>query len=206
MKFIKFPLLILCAIMLTNCASSYHEIKPETIVYGSDNTDKNVILEYKYDLLRKKYTKKELKKGVKLVAVKITNHSDRDLVFGKDIKLNYASGNEIYIYDNESVFKTLKQKPATYLLYLLLTPVNIFTTETNSYGGSEVTNTIPVGLILGPGLAGGNMIAASTANKKFKTEMLDYKITGTLIKKGETVYGLIGIETANFDAIKIEVN
>lgn len=107
--------------------------------------------------------------------------------------------------ETNRVFKQLKQSPATYLFYLLLTPVNIFTYETNSYGVQETTNTIPVGLVAGPGLAMGNMIASGSANKKFKTELFDYAINGTVIKKGETKYGLIGLNTNTYDALKILV-
>ena len=113
--------------------------------------------------------------------------------------------NKSEVLENEKVFKTLKQSPASYLWYLLLTPVNFYTYETNSYGMQETTSSTPVGLILGPGIAGGNMIASSSANKKFKTEMLNYNINGALIKKGETKYGLIGIQSEFFEALKLIV-
>jgi hypothetical protein len=78
-------------------------------------------------------------------------------------------------------------------------------TETNSYGYTETSSSFPIGLILGPGLAGGNMIAASSANKKFNTDLNDYDLNGKTIKKGETSYGLIGINSTNFDSIKIKM-
>lgn len=188
---------------LTSCASSYKTIYPHSIKYISQNEDSGVTLSYKYDLLDKKYRKKETKKGVKLVALKITNNSGRDLVFGQDAILTYENGSEIYILDNERVFKSLKQSPATYLFYLLLTPLNMYTTSSNGY--SQETNSTPIGLILGPGLAGGNMIAAGSANKKFKNELLDYNINGTVLKNGETSYGLIGIQSNSFDALRLVV-
>ena len=49
------------------------------------------------------------------------------------------------------------------------------------------------------------MIVAGSANKKFKTEILENNIYGTLIKKGETKYGLIGIRTDTFDALKLKI-
>ena len=195
----------LLIIFLNSCASGYKIIEPETINYISNNFADNVSLQYKYDLLDKKYAKKEVKKGVKLVAVKITNNSEKDLVFGKDIKLIYENGNEIYVMENEKVYKNLKQSPATYLFYLLLTPINFYTTERNSNGFEEQTSSFPIGLILGPGLAGGNMIAAGSANKKFKSEMMSYNIHGTVIEKGETRYGLIGIKSGSYDAIRFTI-
>lgn len=202
MRIIKIALLFVVIASLTSCASGYKMIEPEKINYVSTNVNDNVKLEYKYDLLDKKYAKKEVKKGVKLVAIKITNDSEKDIMFGRDAKLTYENGTEIYVMENTQVFKTLKQSPASYLWYLLLTPVNLYTTGSNG----EQTSSTPIGLIVGPGLAGGNMIAAGTANKKFKTEMLEYNINGTLIKKGETKYGLIGIKSDSFDSLKLKID
>ncbi len=205
MRIIKTTLLFFVILTLTNCASGYKMIEPKSINYISTNESNGVKLEYKYDLLDKKYEKKELKKDVKLVAIKITNNSGNDIMFGRDAKLTYENGNEIFVMENEKVFKALKQSPASYLWYLLLTPVNLYITKTNSNGYQENTSSIPIGLVLGPVLSGGNMIAASSANKKFHTEMLDYNIYGTIIKNGETTYGLIGIKADSFDSLIIKV-
>jgi hypothetical protein len=35
--------------------------------------------------------------------------------------------------------------------------------------------------------------------------MLEYNINGTLIKKGETKYGLIGIKSDSFDSLKLKI-
>ena len=205
MRIIKITLLFIAISTLTNCASGYKMIEPTSINYVSSNQTEDVKLEFKYNLLDKKYAKKEFKKGIKLVAIKITNNSERDLMFGRDVNLIYGNGNEVYVMENDNVFQSLKQSPATYLLYLLLTPVNLYTYKTNSYGMQETTSSTPIGIILGPGLAGGNMIVAGSANKKFKTEMLSYNINGTIIKKGETKFGLIGIKTNTFDSLKLKV-
>lgn len=201
-------IIVLCIAIssLTNCASSYKMIQPKSINYVSSNENSNVELQYRYELLHKKYFKKELKKGIKLVAIKITNNSNKDLIFGKDIVLTYENDSEIYLVENKQDYKLLKQSPLSYLWYLLLTPTNLFTTETNSSGIEETTSSTPIGLLLGPGLAVGNMVAADAANKKFKTELLDYNIKGTVITKGETQYGLIGIQTNSYDSIKLKVN
>jgi hypothetical protein len=182
-------------------------IEPKTINYVSKNETNNVILEYKYGLLEKKYEKKEINKGVKLVAIKVTNNSNKDLVFGRDVSLNYLNGDEIHILENEKTFITLKQSTASYLWYLLLTPLNLYTSETisNSNGFQETTSSTPIGLVIGPGLTAGNMIAAGSANKKLKTELADYNIYGTTIKQGETKYGLIGIKTHSFDGLKLKM-
>ena len=107
--------------------------------------------------------------------------------------------------ENEKIFSTIKQSAASYLWYLLLTPVNLYTTKTNSNGFEENTSSTPIGLVLGPGLAGGNMIAAGSANTKLSNELLEYNINGVIIKKGETRHGLIGIKSDSFDALKLKI-
>ena len=203
MKSLKIILLLLAIVSVTSCASSYKTIKPDNIAYISSETTGDVKLEYKYELLHKKYEKKETNKGVKLVAVKITNNSNQDLTFGRDLTLEYANGNEIHIMEKDKVFKALKQHPATHLFYLLLTPLNLYTAKTNEYGMQEETSSFPIGLIIGPALAGGNLLTASSANKKFKNELEEFSIHGTTIKSGETKVGLIGIRSESFEALKL---
>lgn len=55
-------LVLVC--MLISCASGYKAINPKIITHSSKSISENVLLEYKYDLLNKKYKKRELKKGV----------------------------------------------------------------------------------------------------------------------------------------------
>lgn len=208
-KTIKISLLLVFAMFLNSCASGYKKIDPKTINYGSKSIENNILLEYKYDLLAKKYKKKETKNEIKLIAFKITNNSENDIIFGKDFKLSYENGNEVNLIETQKLFKTVKQSPASYLWYLLLSPVQLYsgttTTSNGSYTETKPANSFPVGLILSPGLAGGNMIAASSANKNFKNELMEFDIIGKTIKKGETVYGLIGLNSNSYDSIKIKM-
>ena len=204
MKLLKTTFLLSVIVLLTSCASGYRTINPSTLNYLSNSTDKGVTLEYKYELLDKKYRKKEVAKGVRLIAIKLTNNSNKDLTFGKDIKLTYDDGTGVYIMENEKVFSTLKQSATSYLWYLLLTPLNLYTTE-NQNGFQTQTSSTPIGLVVGPGLAGGNMIAVGSANKKFEQDLLNYNINGKVIKKGETVSGLIGVRSDNAHSIKVNV-
>jgi hypothetical protein len=207
MKLLKrIALLFILSLLMNSCASGYKMINPDKLNYNSRSEKHGITLEYKYNLLDKKYAKKETKKGIRLVAIKIQNNSDKDLIFGKDLLLINSNGSQISIYENERTFSILKQKPATYLWYLLLTPMSVYTSSnTNTRGGQTSTNSIPVGLVVGPGLAGGNYIAASSANKKFESEILDFDIIGRVIKKGETVHGLIGIISDNYESLNIKL-
>ena len=63
-------------------------------------------------------------------------------MFGRDAKIAYRNGAEIYVIDNDKVFKTLKQSPASYLWYLLLTFLSLDRYDSNG----EQTNTTPINL------------------------------------------------------------
>ncbi|KAF2337259.1 hypothetical protein [Flavobacterium daemonense] len=205
----RITLLLLLTVLLNSCASGYKKINPTAINYSSKSIDNNIALEYKYDLLFKKYKKKETKNDVKLIAVKISNNSENDVVFGQDFRLFYENGNQLSLIETEKFYKTLKQSPASYLWYLLLSPIQIYsgsTTSTNNgYTETKPSSSFPIGLIAGPGLAAGNMIAAGDANHNFKNDLMQYEINGKTIKKGETVYGLIGVHSNSYDAIRIKM-
>jgi hypothetical protein len=203
-KFFKISALALSVLLLNSCASGYKKIQPKTINFVSRSENNSIVLEYKYDLLEKKYKKKEMNNGLKVIAVKVTNNSTNDLVFGKDIQLTYENGNELNLLETNVVYKAIKQSPASYLWYLLLSPMQFQTMTTNSNGQQQTSSSTPVGLVIGPGLAGGNMIAASSANKNFYNDLLENDIIGKVIKKGETVYGIIGIRSNNYDSIKVK--
>ncbi len=206
MKFLKFFSLFSCVLFMTSCATRYKAIEPEQLMYNSINKEGDISLEYKYDILRKKYSKKEQKKDVRLVAVKITNNSNRDVTFGDDLRLTYANDNAINLLERDKIFSSLRQKPATHLFYLLLTPLTFSTATTNSQGITQTSSSFPAGLIVGPGLAGANLITASSANKKFKEDLRDYDMRGKTIPAGKTVYGLVGVKAGNYDALKINVS
>lgn len=203
MKTFKIAVLLLIPIIFGSCASGYRAIGPSELSFNSQHEVQDVSLEYKYDLLKKKYAKKEKKKDVRLVAVKITNNSNRDVVFGEDFFLSYKNGGQVLLMPTDDVFKSLKQHPTSYLAYLLLSPISIATTKTNSYGVTETSNPFPIGLILGPGIAAGNLIAASSANKKFRKDLREFDLHRKTIPKGKTVYGLIGIRANNYDALEL---
>jgi hypothetical protein len=190
-------------LLLESCAAGYHAINPPSLNYQSQSSDKSVTLDYKYGVLSKRYANKALKSNIQLAAVKIVNNSDRDLVFGKDITLAYSNNNSPLIVKTDDLFGEVKQGVPIYLLYLLLTPAMLNTSSSD--GETSSSSSTPIGLVLGPGLAGGNMIAAGSANSNFHNELTQYDLTGVTIKKGQTVYGLIGIASDSADALKVVV-
>jgi hypothetical protein len=198
-------LAVASALLLSSCASKFHIITPEKLHYKSDQSSSDVILGYNYDLLSGKYKKKETKKDIKVVSVKIQNESDQDLVFGQNLHLCYANGNEVDLMTTDQVFNTLKQRPLTYLWYLPLTLIQltITKTESNSTYYTSDQKSYPIGLAIGPGITFGNLAVASSANKKFRKNLIENDLIGRTIKKGETVFGLVGIKASNYDGLQL---
>lgn len=196
-KLIQPFLAIIIGIIFTSCASSYHTINPSNVHYQASGINHDVEFSYKYDVLNergnKKYAKKETQKLVKVVAIKLVNHSDQSFVFGKDLKV-HSNNNPVSILEPLVIHKQLKQSVPIYLLYLLLTPMNLYTEDSST----------PIGLVVGPGIAGGNMGMAAGANANFKKELESNFLNGRTIEAGETVYGLIGIMESGYNPLSLK--
>ncbi|MBB6460074.1 hypothetical protein [Flammeovirga kamogawensis] len=197
MKITKLFSLFILLGLFSSCAGSYHKIYPTAQNFNSSSNVGNVKLEYKYKVLTsKKYKKKEDKFNTQLVAVKITNNSNHDVILGDNYLLTYQSGTKVLINSKEVTFKSLRQTVPTYLLYLLLAPLQLNTTSSTGQ-----TSSFPIGLIIGPGIAAGNMIGAGSANQNFKTELDQYDILNKPIHPGESKVGLISIQSSSTDAL-----
>ncbi|WP_207425622.1 hypothetical protein [Pedobacter sp. SYSU D00535] len=195
-----------CALMCS-CAASYKSVYPESIAYVRDNSSpKGVDVGYHHNVLaekgNKKNHRKELKTGTQLVAVKITNNTDTVLELYKNFNL-YSGESPLNVVPLDRTFIQLKQQPAWYLFYCLLT---LSTTTSTSTSGPYTTydskvNVYPIGIPI----ALLNIIIASSANKKFKEEMVKYSPNNKTIKKGETAYFLLGITSTTFQPISLRM-
>ena len=90
-------------------------------------------------------------------------------------------------------------------MHLLWTSTTVTTNSSDGHKSSSNTEVYPVGLIIGPAVALGNMAVASSANKKFKEELDRYSIFNRVIKKGETGYFLIAISSTTFQPINLKI-
>ena len=196
--FYLLPLLLL----LNSCAGTYKELLPSKVAYPNDRGVEAIGFTYKYDLLsargNKKYAKKEEKKGIRVVGVKIENKTNRTLVVGEDLQL-YRGNDPINLLETESIYRSLRQTPPIYLLYLLLFPAELTITVNN-----DIT-TYPLGYVLGPGLALGNMGQAAHANGRMKKELQLENLMGRAVDPGETVYGLVGVIGNNYDLLRLRL-
>jgi hypothetical protein len=201
-KNILLALPFLALMLLSSCAASFTSLNPKSFYYSNTTITDSVKLSYKYNVLtergNKKYAKKELKMGVKITAIKIVNNGNETLKYGENFK--FVSGDKDVIpLDPLTTFQKVKQKTTSHLWYLLMLPLqlNIVTpTSKDSY---------PIGLVVGPGLAIGNLLYASSSNSKFKEELLQYDVLGKDIKPGETGTFLLSFQNVEFGPLGIKM-
>ena len=197
-KIIHFSLMLTFIFLLSGCAQSYYALDPTKSTYPASNNFEEITLNYRYDILsekgNKKISKKERQNHIKLVAVKITNNTDKVINIGSNAA--FFSGNSMITpMDAMSIKNNLKQSVPSHLLYLLLTPLTFSINESNP---------LPVGLILGPAISGGNMLVAGNANKKLNNELVQYDILNRDIQVGETVFGLVGFRNLDYIPLTIK--
>lgn len=196
----RLMLSVLLSALLTSCASSYKTISPRSLNYSQSQVDP--MFAYKYDVLRQSYNKKLAKKEdktkVRVVAIRITNTTGSPLRYGVNYRI-YAGTKEVRVLPVTAVTKAIKQNVPIYLLYLLLTPLQFNVSTPTSQSST------PVGLVAGPGVTALNMGIAASANKKFKKELEGHNILDQEIKIGETVFGLIGINSSDFSPLSLKV-
>jgi len=195
-------MIITIVIFFGGCAASYRPINPPLLNYTAHDSKDGIGLSYKYDVLiergNKRYAKKEDKKGIRLIAVKVTNNTDTTINVGRDVVF-YSEQNQMFLMEPMAIKNSIKQITPSYLPYLLLTFVNFYVTN------GSTTQTYPIGLILGPGITIGNMAVAGTANTKMLNELMQYYILNRDIKKGETVYGIIGVRDMGYNPISVRL-
>lgn len=191
--------------LTTGCAGSYTQIQPGKIpTYTATATGAPVDMAYQYDALRlrggnKKYIKKEAKRGYHVSAVRVTNNSDREVNFSRDLVLK-SGGREVIPTSSAIAAQDLKQGVPIYLLYLLLN-FNVGGTR-DVYTGQVTGSTfVPTG----PFIAGGNMLVAGTANGNLRKEFAAFDLTNRNIKPGETVYGIISLRESSMAPLTLEV-
>jgi hypothetical protein len=197
----KTTLFVLC-FLLCGCASSYRSIRPTGSYFPLSNEYSGLGFSYKMGVLaehrNRKYAKREDKKAIRVVAVRIVNNTDKPMTVGQDFRF-YSGNSELVLLDPYLVHRELKQGVPIYLLYLLLSPLQVYTWD----GYGNTVESTPVGLVLGPGIAFGNMIGAGAANQHFLRDLTEYNMINKTIEPGKPTFGLIAIRDNGYNAINI---
>lgn len=206
----KSTLLVFVILLLSSCASTYKSLRPTSSYFGNVEDVNGVKFSYKHGVLaetgNKKYSKREVSKAVKVVSVKIENNSNKDLIIGQNAKF-YSGNSELRLIDPSTIHHLLKQGVPIYLLYLLLSPIQLTTgsSTVNNNGTVSSGSTTPIGLIIGPGITIGNMAVAGSANQNFLRELNEFNLINKKIAPGQTVFGLIGINDIGYNPVKLVV-
>jgi hypothetical protein len=194
-------LLIASIFLLGGCASGYRPITPNSTYYQTHSDNSGFEFSYKMGVLserhNRKYAKREDKKAIRVVSVKLVNATDKSMVVGEDFRF-FSGNSEVVLLDPYLVHRELKQGVPIYLLYLLLSPMQLY--KSDEQGSVE---SYPIGLFIGPGIAFGNMMGAGAANQNFLRELLHYNIINKTIDPGKTVFGLIGIRDNGYNPLEL---
>jgi hypothetical protein len=192
----------LVLILLSACAHQSKNIAPANIYYTDYSTSEGLTFAYQYNILSQtrndRYAFKETQCPFKLIAVKITNRTARMLDVKNDLII--LKNNTPVVPVSAYIFmENVKQNTAGYLAYLLLLPLTF-----NVASGHDV-DSYPIGLIIAPLLAFGNMAVAIGSNKQIERTINDYNILTRSISGGETAYGLLCIESYNYEPLTVQL-
>lgn len=193
MLLFKRVLFLFSILILTGCASFYRSVKPETISYPVPSVmNEKVELSYRYDVLRdagnKKFVKSELRKNMKIVAVKLTNNTDATINVEKDLSF-YCGSSKVLLLSPLDIKAEIKQAWPAYSLYLI-----------------GCLTTAPLDIAVFGTIGIGNMLVAGDANKRLLTELTQYDIRRKDLRPGESLVGLIGFKALYGDPLSIKLN
>lgn len=187
-------------VILSGCAGTYRPVRVNNLANSSVTEDQGIAMQYKYDVLReagnKKYAKKELKKNIRLVAVELTNNSDRPVNFKEDIEI-YSGNRMIIPLEPAYAKKELKQIAPLYLLWSLLW---VTINKCDDQGDCSSTP-IPVGAAIGVI----NTAIAAGANKNLGEELIRYNLLDKVIEPGQTVSGIISIAIESGQPLELRI-
>lgn len=194
------PRILLCLSALFSlmaCAKSYYAIEKDGLNYTSGAGSPGVEFKYKLQALQATgnpgYAARASQYGVDVTAVKIRNTSDRPFIIGEDVEYLEES-TTIKPIPAKKAAAVLNQGVGGYALWLLLMPINGFTSSTScdGFSGCETdTNIIPIGLIAGPIIALINMVRASDANTEMAKDLESGDLMGKTLQPGEEAKGYL---------------
>ncbi len=188
--------------LLMSCASGYRTMNPHEVNFTNAVAREGLEFSYRYNVLydsgNEDYSEKEMKSRIKVLSVKIKNNTGRKQVVGTDI-LFMMNNKPVTLVSAARVEEVTEQGTLGYLFYLLLSPMQLTITRENRM------DTYPVGLVIGPGLAFGNMLYASSSNTRLRENLENENIIGKTIADGETAHGLLYIMTDSLDPVSVRL-
>lgn len=195
--------LFLLITLFTSCARTYHTISPA--LYNFDNKKsltENINVSYMHDVQQlndnKPYARKERKKDIKLVAIKVENLSDTTITLtSSNFFIKTGSGRDIPIISPNEYTKKIRQYSETFILFYGLAGAGIIAEETPEGDVNTKFYYNPI-----PGLIGlGNAIFAATSNSKQTKNIASNSIFNKPIQPNSSIYGLIPIQDHTYSEL-----
>lgn len=181
-------LLLITAIMLSSCAAGYKPMLPQSMSFSSLEGE-GLKYSYRYNVLtetkNKKHANKELKHGVKLMALQVQNNTGDEIILREHARF-YTGDKQVLPLDPKQLQQQVKQPGGLYMLWSLLW---VFYNKCEGFDCTSIP--IPIGFVIG--LL--NWSTASRANKDLLNELIANNILEKRIAPGETVTGLLGISS-----------
>lgn len=191
--------LLIGTILLSGCAMRYRQVHPEGCTYFNKNENACLDYSYSYDVLarsgNRKYARKEKNHYMRVVAVAITNRTNKKIIVRNDVQFK-INNHELTLMGPDDVRRRIHQSVLPYVLYSFIT---FYITKSNAYGTVTEHHVYPIGVLI----ALGNMILAANANENFSDELWKYNLIAAAIEPGETKYGLIGFSAYGNEPIAI---
>lgn len=186
--------------MLGSCAKSYYPINPAKLQFNTATVTDSLNFATRYNVLaeagNERYAQKEVKNGVKLLAVQVFNRTSHDIVLRKDARF-IIDGKIVFPIEPAQMKNQLKQHAGLYMLWGLFWGV-----YSQCENNDCTVVPIPIGLVIGAI----NTSKASKANKQLLDELEQNNILDMVIKPGESKTGLLGFGTDLNVPVKIELN
>jgi hypothetical protein len=198
------------AFLFIGCASGFRPMRQDTYEYESPRDTTGVQVKYMYNVLGETgntlYSEKARSQGVDVVAVKVTNNTDRELDVKRDVDF-YVGGNQASPQRPEAALANVRQRTGLYAWWFLLALVNGKKTEvTCDFNRCDEDETfIPIGIIIGPAIALTNMGIASSANGAIIKEISDKDVSRRTLKPGESYEGYLVFENIGKAALTAKV-
>jgi hypothetical protein len=185
------------AISLGSCASPYGVIK-DIPDFSDKTTVQHVDVSFQHDLLRKtgnrKYARRASRKDISVVAVKIVNRSGKTLVPGENLFFT-SDGERVDLIDTKRLFRKTRQSVFIHLLYLPLTFIFI----------ADGDVLVPIGIFIGPPLAGANMVIAAISNDLYRDALRKFELVGKPVSPNSIAIGIIGLRRKKLGVLSIDL-
>lgn len=193
-------------LFFTSCVSSYHFIQPSVSQYietENKEMDGLIITPSNEDILlsNKVFQRKALKKGIKLIAVKVENRSS------EPIKLDYEN---LEVFNDFELVKLLTPKQVSSKIgYNMVGRSAIFAL---CVAGSFQIGSVTTGLInfYSPFLYSSPfslfyLIRSAISNKKFKSDLEDFGFGNRVVEPDETTYGIFAFKAEKVGELLIRL-